>query len=52
MTPVSEAHRMATVLEERMANEIGIPAEIITHLESLEDHAAVHHSQHYTGKPD
>ena len=32
--------------------EIGMPAEVITHLESLEDHADVHHSQHYTGKPE
>jgi hypothetical protein len=31
---------------------MGMPAEVITHLESLEDHADVHHSQHYTGKPE
>ena len=51
-TPVSEAHSIATQLEERLPNELGMPAEVITHLESLEDHAAVHHSEHYTGKPD
>jgi len=51
-TPVSEAHSVATVLEERLPAELGMPAEVITHLESLEDHAAVHHSEHYTGKPD
>jgi hypothetical protein len=28
-----------------------MPAEVITHLEALEDHAEVHHHQHYTGKP-
>ncbi len=50
-TPVSEAHRIATVLEERLPAELGMPAEVITHLESLEDHADVHHSEHYTGKP-
>jgi cation diffusion facilitator family transporter len=51
-TPVSEAHSVATVLEERLPAELGMPAEVITHLESLEDHANVHHSDHYTGKPD
>ena len=52
LTSVSEAHRMATILEERLPAEMGMPAEVITHLESLEDHADVHHGQHYTGKPD
>ena len=52
LTPVSEAHALATVLEERLPNELGMPAEVITHLESLEDHADVHHHQHYTGKPE
>jgi cation diffusion facilitator family transporter len=52
LTSVSEAHSLATALEERLPNELGIPAEVITHLESLEDHADVHHSQHYTGKPE
>jgi len=42
-TSVGEAHRLATTLEERLATELGTPAEVITHLESLEDHAAVHH---------
>jgi cation diffusion facilitator family transporter len=51
-TPVSEAHRLATILEERLPAQLGMPAEITTHLESLEDHADVHHEQHYTGKPD
>jgi divalent metal cation (Fe/Co/Zn/Cd) transporter len=49
---VSEAHRLATMLEERLPDELGIPAEVTTHLESLEDHADVHHHTHYTGKPD
>jgi len=52
LTPVSEAHRLATILEERLAAELGTPAEVITHLECLEDHAVVHHEQHYTGKPE
>jgi cation diffusion facilitator family transporter len=52
LTSVSEAHRLATILEERLPAELGMPAEVITHLESLEDHADVHREQHYTGKPE
>jgi cation diffusion facilitator family transporter len=52
LTSVSEAHRLATILEERLPAELAMPAEIITHLESLEDHADVHREQHYTGKPE
>jgi cation diffusion facilitator family transporter len=51
-TSVSEAHSLATILEERLPVELGMPAEVITHLECLEDHAEVHHEEHYTGKPD
>jgi cation diffusion facilitator family transporter len=52
LTSVSEAHRLATNLEERLPSNLGIPAEVVTHLECLEDHADVHHDQHYTGKPE
>lgn len=52
LTPVGEAHRLATMLEERLPTEIGIPAEVVTHLEALEDHADVHRQEHYTGKPE
>jgi cation diffusion facilitator family transporter len=52
LTSVSEAHALATMLEERLPAELGTPAEVITHLESLEDHAEVHHHEHYTGKPE
>ena len=51
-TSVSEAHRLATTLEERLPAELGMPAEVMTHLESLEDHADVHTQEHYTGKPE
>jgi cation diffusion facilitator family transporter len=51
VTTVSEAHRLATILEERLPAELGVPAEVVTHLESLEDHAHVHSEEHYTGKP-
>jgi cation diffusion facilitator family transporter len=52
LTSVSEAHGLATVLEERLPVDLGMPAEVITHLECVEDHADVHHHGHYTGKPD
>lgn len=51
-TFVSEAHRLATILEERLSAELGMPAEVVTHLEALEDHADVHREQHYTGIPE
>jgi cation diffusion facilitator family transporter len=49
--PVGEAHRLATLLEERLPETLGTPTEVITHLESVEDHAEVHHEEHYTGTP-
>lgn len=49
--PVGEAHRLATRVEDTVASRLVFPAEISTHLEALEDHAAVHQQQHYTGKP-
>ncbi|MGB8582969.1 MAG: cation transporter dimerization domain-containing protein [Candidatus Sulfotelmatobacter sp.] len=52
LTSVTEAHRLPTVLEERLPTELGMPAEVTTHLESLEDHADVHREEHYTGKPE
>jgi divalent metal cation (Fe/Co/Zn/Cd) transporter len=49
---LGEAHRLATQVEERLALDLEMPAEVTTHLESLEDHSEVHHVQHYTGRPD
>jgi cation diffusion facilitator family transporter len=49
--PVGEAHRLATQIEERLPQETGLPMEVITHLEALEDHGAAHREAHYTGKP-
>ena len=49
--PVGEAHRLATLLEERLPGTLGMPTEVITHLESVEDHAEVHSEEHYTGTP-
>ncbi len=45
------AHRLATQLEERLPILLDRPAEVVTHLESLEDHGKVHHARHYMGKP-
>ena len=50
--PLGEAHRLATILEERVAGELSVPSEVTTHLESIEDHAQVHSADHYTGRPE
>ena len=39
---IGEAHRIATEIEDRIANEMRLPVEITSHLESTEDHAQVH----------
>ena len=49
---VREAHQRATELEERLPEALGMPAEVVTHLEALEDHSEVHHVEHYTGRPE
>ena len=51
-TPVGEAHRQATLVEERLADALGVPATVTTHLESSEDHSKVHSHTHYTGRPE
>jgi cation diffusion facilitator family transporter len=43
---LGEAHRRATVLEDRVAAGLDREAEVVTHLEALEDHATVHGRQH------
>jgi cation diffusion facilitator family transporter len=50
-TPLGEAHKLATAVEEELPKKLSLPAEVITHLESLEDHEQVHSSGHYTGRP-
>ena len=49
---LGEAHRMATLVEERLTRDLGMPVEVTTHLESLGDHSEVHRVEHYTGRPD
>ena len=42
VTPLGEAHRLATEVEQRLPGRLDTPAEIVTHLESEEDHSVVH----------
>jgi cation diffusion facilitator family transporter len=41
-TPVGEAHRLATALEEQLKGCVPFDVEVATHIESLEDHEHVH----------
>jgi len=45
-TSVGDAHRIATVLEQRLTKELPMPVEVLTHLEPLGDHPHVHREQH------
>ena len=47
-TAVGEAHRIATELETSLPAALGRPLEVVTHLESVEDHSEVHHEDHPT----
>lgn len=50
--PLGEAHRLATLVENRLTVDLDMPTEVTTHLESLEDHSEVHRREHYTGRPE
>jgi cation diffusion facilitator family transporter len=50
--PLGVAHGVATNLETQLARELPMPAEVVTHLEALEDHANVHTQEHYMGRPE
>lgn len=39
---LATAHRLATEVENRVRHELGLRAEVLTHLETLEDHKEVH----------
>jgi cation diffusion facilitator family transporter len=43
-TALGLAHRLATEIESELPGLLGEPVELVTHLESLEDHGAVHAS--------
>ncbi|MBI4464215.1 MAG: cation transporter [Acidobacteria bacterium] len=50
-TRLEEAHAKATRLEKTLKEKLPLPAEVLTHLESIEDHARIHPEPHYEGKP-
>jgi cation diffusion facilitator family transporter len=50
-TSVGEAHSIATQVEESLPKVLGVPAQVLTHLEAAEDHHLVHRDEHYTGRP-
>jgi hypothetical protein len=43
---------LVTILEKQLPLRLNIRSEVITHLESLEDHQEVHGEEHCTGKPE
>ncbi len=46
-TMLDSAHELATRIEERIQSELGMRAEVISHLETLEDHHEVHTQPHH-----
>jgi cation diffusion facilitator family transporter len=50
-TPLGKAHEIATSIEKELSSSLAQPADILTHLESSEDHGEVHPGRHYTGRP-
>jgi len=51
-TALESAHRIATCIEEGIEREFPIRTEIISHLETIEDHEQVHARSHYERMPD
>ncbi len=47
-TPVGEAHLIATRIERQLAEELKIPCDVTTHLESEEDHNNIHTEPHHS----
>jgi cation diffusion facilitator family transporter len=45
-TPLGEAHSIATRIERSLQDTLDQPAEVVTHLESLEDHGTIHNGKH------
>jgi cation diffusion facilitator family transporter len=41
-TPLSAAHAAATAVERALLEGLPVPSDVVTHLESIEDHRAVH----------
>jgi cation diffusion facilitator family transporter len=51
-TLLDSAHALATRIEDRLQHELDVKAEVISHLETLEDHGEVHTQEHYEHFPD
>ncbi|MGA2631133.1 MAG: cation diffusion facilitator family transporter [Terriglobia bacterium] len=51
-TTLDDAHTLATQIEERIQRELGTRTEVISHLETLEDHHAVHSQRHFEHFPE
>ena len=45
-TPVGEAHRIATAVEDKITAALEPGSQVVTHLEAIEDHQKIH------GQPD
>ena len=50
-TELGDAHEIATRIERDLKEGLGQPAEVVTHLESVEDHGKVHESTHQSRLP-
>jgi cation diffusion facilitator family transporter len=50
-TSLQAAHTLATQIEEKIESELGSRAEVISHLETAEDHDRVHAREHYKEMP-
>jgi len=50
-TQLGDAHEIATKVERGLKEALEQPAEVVTHLESLEDHGQVHESSHQSKLP-
>jgi cation diffusion facilitator family transporter len=50
-TPLGEAHTIATKVERGLREALEQPAEVVTHLESQEDHGTIHQSGHQSRLP-
>jgi cation diffusion facilitator family transporter len=45
--PLQSAHAIATQIEEALVEKLPMKTEVITHLETLEDHEQTHSREHY-----
>jgi cation diffusion facilitator family transporter len=51
-TPLESAHKIATSIEERIERELPSRTEVISHLETIEDHKEVHARSHFEHTAD